>query len=311
MPLRLGASGSVRASSRHQSACMPPLAHSFWPLTTIASPSRRADGAQARQVGSGLGFGETLDPDLAVEDRRKVPSTLLVGARGEQRRCGVVDADEREHEPGCVVGGQLLVEHDLLGRHPACRPPHSRGQCGTAKPAACSSANHAFWKRTNSSSLTPVWASRQSGGMCSSHQARTLARNSSRSAVTRTGPSDRSGPPVGSEVARRGQPEREPPQRLAVAGQPRQGGLVAEPDRTVQLVAYPEDHLGGLDGRHPQCECIFECFGTAGCRYSTARIWRESPARCVRPRHRSAGTGHPGTPTAAARTACAGSHARW
>ena len=34
MPCRLGASGSVRASSRHQSACAPPLAHSFCPLTT-------------------------------------------------------------------------------------------------------------------------------------------------------------------------------------------------------------------------------------------------------------------------------------
>ena len=33
MPLRLGASGSVRASSRHQSA-LAALAHSFWPLTT-------------------------------------------------------------------------------------------------------------------------------------------------------------------------------------------------------------------------------------------------------------------------------------
>ena len=34
IPLRFGASGSVRASSRHQSACAPPLAHSFWPFTT-------------------------------------------------------------------------------------------------------------------------------------------------------------------------------------------------------------------------------------------------------------------------------------
>jgi len=37
MPARLGASGSVRASSRHQSACSAPLAQSFWPLTTISS----------------------------------------------------------------------------------------------------------------------------------------------------------------------------------------------------------------------------------------------------------------------------------
>ena len=34
MPRRFGAAGSVRASSRHQSACGAPLAHSFCPLTT-------------------------------------------------------------------------------------------------------------------------------------------------------------------------------------------------------------------------------------------------------------------------------------
>ena len=68
-------------------------------------------------------------------------------------------------------------------RRPACRRPHfARGQCGTAKPALCNSANQAFWKRTNSSSLTPVCASRQPCGMCSSHQDRTVARNSARSA---------------------------------------------------------------------------------------------------------------------------------
>ena len=42
IPFRFGASGSVRASSRHQSACRAPLAQSFWPLTTKLSPVRRA-----------------------------------------------------------------------------------------------------------------------------------------------------------------------------------------------------------------------------------------------------------------------------
>ncbi len=34
MPLCLGTLGSVRASSRHQSAYWPPLVHIFWPFTT-------------------------------------------------------------------------------------------------------------------------------------------------------------------------------------------------------------------------------------------------------------------------------------
>ena len=47
-------------------------------------------------------------------------TTLLVGARHQQGRRRVVDADERQHQPGRVVRGQLLVQHDLFGdRHPA------------------------------------------------------------------------------------------------------------------------------------------------------------------------------------------------
>ena len=41
-----------------------------------------------------------------------------------------------------------------------------------------------------------------------------------------------------------GQAEREAAQRLAVAGQPGQLGLIAEADRAVQLVSDPEDDLG-------------------------------------------------------------------
>ena len=47
---------------------------------------------------------------------------LLVGARGQQGRCGVVDADECEHQPRRVVRGQLLVEHDLLGHRHSAAP---------------------------------------------------------------------------------------------------------------------------------------------------------------------------------------------
>ncbi len=46
--------------------------------------------------------------------------SLLVGARGEQCGCRVVDSDEREDKPRRVVGGKLLIQDDLLGnRHPA------------------------------------------------------------------------------------------------------------------------------------------------------------------------------------------------
>src|SRR5438067_4813223 len=98
MPCRLGASGSVRARSRHQSACMAPLAHSFWPLTRYVPPTFSAHGglpppvpprpvplhaagggAEAGEVGPGVGLGEALDPDLAVEDGREVAAALFTG----------------------------------------------------------------------------------------------------------------------------------------------------------------------------------------------------------------------------------------
>ena len=85
-----------------------------------------------------------------------MPLTLFGGARGEQGRRGVVDADESQHKPRCVVGGQLLVAQHRPTPRVRSPPPHSWGQCGTAYPALCSSANQDFWKRTNSSSPTPV-----------------------------------------------------------------------------------------------------------------------------------------------------------
>ncbi len=63
-----------------------------------------------------------------------MPAALLVGTGDEQRRCGVVDADEGEDQPRRIVGGQLLIQHDLLGdRHAAAPlpwPVRYREACG-------------------------------------------------------------------------------------------------------------------------------------------------------------------------------------
>ena len=69
-------------------------------------------------------------------------STLLVGARSEQGRRGVVDADERQHEPRRVVRSQF--GYSTICSEIDMPPPHSRGQCGTAYPALCSSVNQDF-----------------------------------------------------------------------------------------------------------------------------------------------------------------------
>ena len=122
MPLRLGASGSVRASSRHQSACRAPLAHSFWPLTTNRSPSRRAVVRRLARSdpasGSEKPWHQISPSRIAGRWRRRCSSVPA----SEQRRRRVVDRHEGEHEAGRIVGRQLLVEHDLLGGRHAAAP---------------------------------------------------------------------------------------------------------------------------------------------------------------------------------------------
>src|ERR1700710_93518 len=153
-------------------------------------------------------------------------------------------------------------------------PPHALGQCGTAKPAECNSANQAFWNVTNRSSATPVCVARQPEGTCSAHHCRTCARNSSSSVMTARNslrhlpfgavePDQAvSAEPGGEQVAGGGQAEWQPAQGLAVARQPGQRGLVAESDGPVQLGGDAEDALGRLERCHPQREGVVECLGT-------------------------------------------------
>ena len=155
MPLRLGASGIGAGQQQAPVGMHTAAGPQLLAVDDVGVAVASGRGAQAGQVGAGLGFGEALDPDLAVEDRGQVASALLVGARGQQGRRGVVDADEGQHQPRRVVRGQFLVEHDLLGdRH--VRRPIRAASAARRSPALCSSANQAFWKRTNSSSPTPV-----------------------------------------------------------------------------------------------------------------------------------------------------------
>ena len=135
MPLRLGASGSVRASSRHQSACIPPLAHSFWPLTMYSSPSRRA---VVRRLARSDPASGSEKPCTQISPSRIAGRCRLrcssVPATSKCRR-GMVDADEREDEAGRIVCGQLLVQHDLFGR-PTCRRP-TRGASAVRRSRRC------------------------------------------------------------------------------------------------------------------------------------------------------------------------------
>ena len=108
-----------------------------------------------------------------------MPPALLVGARGEQGRRGVVDRDEGEHQPGRVVRGQLLSTA-RPARAADIPPPQSAGQCGTAYPAwRAAAANQALLEADEllvGHRRSAPAASRP--GRASRHQSRTEARNS-------------------------------------------------------------------------------------------------------------------------------------
>ena len=111
MPLCLGTSASVRASSSPYEANWAFVVHTFWPVRRqLPSSCRRARVCTAARSEPGRGLGEQLAPDLvAVEHRPEVARLLLLGAVGDDRRPEHADADRvedargpsRARSPGC------------------------------------------------------------------------------------------------------------------------------------------------------------------------------------------------------------------
>ncbi len=114
-------------------------------------------GLQAGQVGAGVGLGEALAPDLAVEDGRQVPAPLLVGARRQQRATrrggSTTNASTRRGASAPPAPGRARP-----ARRPTCRRPTRPASGARRNPPPRSSWNQAFWKATNSSSVHPVCA---------------------------------------------------------------------------------------------------------------------------------------------------------
>ena len=267
MPGRLGASGSLRARSRHQSAWSAPLTHTFWPDHQVAAVGRHGGAAQAGQVRAGLGLGEALAPDLAVEDGGQVPLLLLGRAADQQRGRGVVDRDERQHQAGRVVRGQLLVEHDLLGGGHAAAPlgrPVRHGEPGGAEllePRLLELDERVVGHAGLGGA--PVGGDVGAAPVAdAAAELLEIAHRTHPSAAAENKPARPCRPRSRVELVGGGSPpEREAAQRLAGPGQPRQEGLVAEPDGAVELVGDAEDHLGGLDGGQAQRERVLDASG--------------------------------------------------
>ena len=127
----------MRASTKHQSATCASDVHTFWPVITHSSPSRRAVVATAARSGPGARLGVALAPQLGHgRDRRQEARLLLRRAERDQR--GPEQFLAHVADPGRgAAAGVLLVEDDLLRERgvvaavaggPAQAGPAGRGQ---------------------------------------------------------------------------------------------------------------------------------------------------------------------------------------
>ena len=252
--------------------------------------------------------GHQISPSRIAGRCRRRCSSVPAASRVDG---GVVDPDERQHQSRGVVGRQLLVEHDLLGRRTCRRPTPPASAERRSRPGAAPGTTTAGTRRTRRRRRRSAAGASRWGCGCGSTRARRRGtrrvRRSSWRDVEQPGqtlPTE----PAGQLVAGGREAERQAPQRLAVARQPGQRRLVAEADRAVQLVARP-----GTPSRPPRWPPAAGPARRRGRRRARPRCStaRTSPAprgRCARPRRRSAGTARPGTTTAAGRTARARRH---
>ena len=129
MPLCLGASGSVRTYSWHQSARWPSDVQIFWPLTTKSSPSRTARVRSDARSEPGLRLRHALTPDVVGAHHPGEQCPLLrVGAVLHDRRGDVVHPDHverhRSSRPRRLLGVDQLLEHRRAAAAVFLRPGH-------------------------------------------------------------------------------------------------------------------------------------------------------------------------------------------
>ena len=133
MPACFFTSGSVRTSVKIQSPYWPRVVHVFCPLTTQSSPSRTAVVRRLARSEPASGSEKPCDHQmsrLAVAGRKRsfcswLPNCAITGPIIEALKASGVGTPAR-----CISSCHRCRCRSL---HP--RPPHSSGQCGTARPA--------------------------------------------------------------------------------------------------------------------------------------------------------------------------------
>ena len=134
MPRCFLASGSVRTRQKIQSPYWPSVVQVFWPLTTNSSPSRTAVVRSEARSEPASGSEKPCDHQmsrLAVFARNRSliswePNVAITGPTIEALNASGVGTHAR-----CISSCQMWRRSGDQSR-----PPHSTGQCGTARPCS-------------------------------------------------------------------------------------------------------------------------------------------------------------------------------
>ena len=134
MPRCFLASGSVRTRQKIQSPYWPSVVQVFWPLTTNSSPSRTAVVRSEARSEPASGSEKPCDHQmsrLAVFGRNRSlsswePNVAITGPTMEALNASGVGTHAR-----CISSCQMWRRSGDQSR-----PPHSTGQCGTARPCS-------------------------------------------------------------------------------------------------------------------------------------------------------------------------------
>ena len=134
MPRCFLASGSVRTRQKIQSPYWPSVVQVFWPLTTNSSPSRTAVVRSEARSEPASGSEKPCDHQmsrLAVFGRNRSlsscePNAAITGPTMEALNASGVGTHAR-----CISSCQMWRRSGDQSR-----PPHSTGQCGTARPCS-------------------------------------------------------------------------------------------------------------------------------------------------------------------------------
>ena len=139
MPRRLGTSQLVRAASRPWVACLAPLVHTFWPLTTHSSPSRSARVCTAAR--SDPAPGSLYSRQVRYSPVSSLRSTGPRSSGDSAKSLMAFEAMALAVTSGtgapAAVNSSAMTRLSSSGRS---RPNMSRGHDGRAHPASTTSS---------------------------------------------------------------------------------------------------------------------------------------------------------------------------